>query len=211
MSPRPKNPPPDRRQTILEAALRLFAEKGYNATTNADIAREAGITAAALYYYFSSKEELFRAVVSERWTHLTPTLTQLGGEEALAVPPRELIPVVLRNVMTFLSDERTQRVLKIILAEGNRAPAIMEIWLEQVAAVVLQVFPYLQHQMAHGNIRPMDPRLVFLILQGPIMATVLIRDLLRSPFLQEITNESLVESLIQTTLAALLTDGHKEG
>lgn len=102
MAPRPKNPPPDRRQTILEAALRIFAEKGFAATTNADIAQAAGITAAALYYFFPSKEEFFRAVVTERRGHLTPTLSQFLGDEALSMPPRELLPMIMRSGLAFL-------------------------------------------------------------------------------------------------------------
>lgn len=71
----------------------------------------------------------------------------------------------------------------------------MEIWAEQMLPVMLP----------QGNIRPMDPRLFFLALQGRLMMTVIARDLMRFPNLQEITNEALVESLVQTTLARMLT------
>jgi AcrR family transcriptional regulator len=49
------------RQDILEAALRAFAKKGYAATKMADIAAEAGFTAASLYTYFPGKREIFQA------------------------------------------------------------------------------------------------------------------------------------------------------
>lgn len=50
------------REDILEAAARAFARSGYKSATMADIAREAGYTAASLYGYFSSKEEIFRGL-----------------------------------------------------------------------------------------------------------------------------------------------------
>jgi AcrR family transcriptional regulator len=48
------------RAAIVEAALRLFRETGYEATTMRAIAREAGVSTGNAYYYFSSKEELIR-------------------------------------------------------------------------------------------------------------------------------------------------------
>jgi AcrR family transcriptional regulator len=50
------------RQDIIEAAIRAFVEQGVHATTMQDIAREAGYTAASLYTYFKSKQEITKAV-----------------------------------------------------------------------------------------------------------------------------------------------------
>jgi AcrR family transcriptional regulator len=49
---------PDRRGRILEAALRLFADKGFDAATNKDIAAAAGITPGFIYHYFKSKRQV---------------------------------------------------------------------------------------------------------------------------------------------------------
>lgn len=51
-----------RRESILDAAAKLFAEKGISSATMADIAAESGLSAGAIYRYFSSKNELLRAV-----------------------------------------------------------------------------------------------------------------------------------------------------
>ena len=50
---------------IVEAALALFAERGFAATKLEDVAARAGIGKGTLYLYFSNKEELFRAVVRQ--------------------------------------------------------------------------------------------------------------------------------------------------
>src|SRR5437879_2045322 len=57
---------PHTRQQILDASLRLFSERGFARTTVRDIARQAGITDAAIYYHFQSKRELLEALVEER-------------------------------------------------------------------------------------------------------------------------------------------------
>ncbi len=56
---------PDPKKTLVQAALRLFATRGYYHTSIADIVRESGCTRGALYYYFSSKEDLGYAVLDE--------------------------------------------------------------------------------------------------------------------------------------------------
>lgn len=53
------------RQDIVEAAARVFAEAGYHDATMQVIAREAGFTAASLYTYFRSKDEIYAALVEE--------------------------------------------------------------------------------------------------------------------------------------------------
>lgn len=53
------------RERILRAALRLFAEHGYGATSMREIAEQLGITKAALYYHFDSKEDIVRALLAD--------------------------------------------------------------------------------------------------------------------------------------------------
>jgi AcrR family transcriptional regulator len=68
-------PPPDTRTRILDAALELFTEHGFDGTTLQQIADRLGVTKAALYYHFRSKDELLQAL-------LTPAIT--GLEELLS-------------------------------------------------------------------------------------------------------------------------------
>lgn len=56
--PRRRSPPEIRRQQLLEAAARVFNQKGYPSTTMADIAAELGLTKGTLYHYWNSKETL---------------------------------------------------------------------------------------------------------------------------------------------------------
>jgi AcrR family transcriptional regulator len=59
----------DARQRLVQAALKLFATRGYHNTSISDILRESGCTRGLLYYYFSSKEELGYAALDE-WIRL---------------------------------------------------------------------------------------------------------------------------------------------
>ena len=63
---------PDRRQAILLAAEKLFAQHGYHAVTIRDIATEAGVPLALVGYYFGPKHELFFAVFDSRCRSAAP-------------------------------------------------------------------------------------------------------------------------------------------
>ncbi|MFO7173392.1 MAG: TetR/AcrR family transcriptional regulator [Bacillota bacterium] len=206
MSPRPKNPPPDRRGEILEAAFRVFAEKGYRAATMAEIARAAGVTPAALYYYFPSKADLFRAAVTERRSQLQPALAALASPDARELPPREFLGALLRAMADFLADERTRAVIRILLAEGPRDPSLVAIFQEEVYGNIGAVLGYLEQQMAQGKVRPMDPRVFLLFFQGPLLAMVIFRDLLRLGPYRDLPNPALVEPLAETILAGLVPE-----
>jgi len=70
-----------RRDTIIEAASALFAKNGYDGTSMRDIAAESGILAGSMYYYFSSKEEMFAAVHEQAINRLcTGTLQALNPD-----------------------------------------------------------------------------------------------------------------------------------
>jgi TetR/AcrR family transcriptional repressor of nem operon len=61
----------DNRRTIVEAAGRLFRERGFDAVTIAEIMKEAGLTHGGFYGYFSSKDELIAEALAESLTHTT--------------------------------------------------------------------------------------------------------------------------------------------
>jgi AcrR family transcriptional regulator len=62
---------PRTRQRILDAALTLFAEKGYEATSMREISQQLGITKAALYYHFDSKADIVRAMLADTEQQVT--------------------------------------------------------------------------------------------------------------------------------------------
>ena len=60
-------PAEDRKQMILNAAMKVFSESGYNGSSVDDIASEAGISKGAIYWHFKNKDDLFKSLL-EYWT-----------------------------------------------------------------------------------------------------------------------------------------------
>ena len=65
------------RENILQAALHLFAVKGYHETSISSVAERAGVGKGTLYWYFSSKEELFLQVFNEKGESLNKQIESL--------------------------------------------------------------------------------------------------------------------------------------
>src|SRR2546422_2699951 len=111
----------DRRAELLEAAVRVFAAKGFHASRVGDIAEEAGVAHGLLYHYFSSKDEVLETIFRENWSVL---LERIHAVEQSGEPAREQ----LRHVAAILL--RTWRhepdVVRVLVREIARTPALQE-------------------------------------------------------------------------------------
>ncbi len=104
---------PVTREQILDSSLRLFSEKGFARTSVRDIAQSAGITDAAIYYHFTSKRELFEALIEERG--FTAALDELERVE-ITVGPEEAIHTLAVEALSFIY--RNRDVLKVLMVEA---------------------------------------------------------------------------------------------
>src|SRR5206468_4616610 len=76
----------DRRAELLDAAVRVFARKGFHGSRVGDIAEEAGVAHGLLYHYFRSKDEVLETIFRESWERLA---TETDRIEASGLPLRE--------------------------------------------------------------------------------------------------------------------------
>lgn len=82
----------DARRRIAQASFRLFGERGYSCTSIQDIADAAGVRKAMVYYYFSSKEGLYQALVNESSAGMRDMLTQvLLGDDGTERPEQSAV------------------------------------------------------------------------------------------------------------------------
>ncbi|MFI7062642.1 TetR/AcrR family transcriptional regulator [Kribbella sp. NPDC050124] len=121
-----------KRQVIIETAERLFAEHGYDATSTARIAHEAGVPTGLVFYHFATKLDLLLAIVNER---PTPSVVLRSASRGRSVRGR------LRAVVTTMADElehnRAARI--IVFREAHARPEIAargaELFAEATATV----------------------------------------------------------------------------
>jgi TetR/AcrR family fatty acid metabolism transcriptional regulator len=106
----------DRRRQILDAAVRVFARRGFHACRVSDVADEAGVAYGLVYHYFRSKEEVLDTLFVERWEIL---LAVVRDADAAPVAPREK----LRAIASFIVDSyrHDPDLMKVIVVEVTRA------------------------------------------------------------------------------------------
>jgi TetR/AcrR family transcriptional regulator len=102
---------------ILEAAKKVFHEKGFDGARMQEIADEAGINKALLHYYFRNKENLFNAVFKEALQEMFSRLTGIVGKD---VPLEEKIRLVFHDYITFL--QKNSYIPLFILTEMRKNP-----------------------------------------------------------------------------------------
>lgn len=121
------------RDAVSDAALTLFEERGYAATTMEQIAARAEISPATLYRYFPTKESTLTSQLLPEFGGLALALVGRPREEAL---PRALSEA-LRTVLTEASqqEERLTRVRRLIDATPEARARVWDSWYEEVAAL----------------------------------------------------------------------------
>lgn len=104
------------RRRLLEIAIARFGERGYRATSVSEIARAAGLTQAAVYAYFNSKEALFDAAVD---TDAGAAITETSAQ-VVDTPVNQLVPMLL---MLLLGSVDRHPLVRRVLA-GHEPDAL---------------------------------------------------------------------------------------
>jgi AcrR family transcriptional regulator len=106
----------DKRRLILDAAVRVFARRGFNQCRVSDIADEAGVAYGLVYHYFRSKDEVLDTLFLERWNVLLDVIRELDGRE---LPAREKLYAIAAFIVD--SYRHDPELMKVIIVEVTRA------------------------------------------------------------------------------------------
>jgi len=116
-SPRSKKRNIEKENHILEAALGVFGEKGFEATTISAISRAANISDATLYEYFSSKEEVLFSIPE---VYTRREMERLKEIEHFIHSPREKIRVIIQAYLEFYESNPLYTSVALLTLKGNR-------------------------------------------------------------------------------------------
>jgi AcrR family transcriptional regulator len=115
---------------ILDAALTVFAEKGYAGTRMDDIARCAGVTKGTIYLYFENKEAVFKSLVRESiGVMLAGVTADVGNIQGSA---KDLIRFALGAMANLLTTSNRVVLPKIIVAESGNFPELARFYREEI-------------------------------------------------------------------------------
>ncbi|MDP3802450.1 TetR/AcrR family transcriptional regulator [Brevundimonas sp.] len=201
--PKFRRRPADRPAEILAAALEVFAERGFQAARLEEVARRAGVSKGALYLYFETKADLFRAVVTDA---ISPNLERVKMMAAAPVPFEQAVRMgVGMLARTVVTDRRITGVVKLVIAESRNHPELATIWHETVVQPGITLMSGLiAAAQARGEVRAGDPRLFAFGIMGPMILSMVWRETFEPVGAQPIDVAKLADQHLDTVLKGMM-------
>lgn len=165
----------DRPAEIVQAAMAVFAEKGFAATRLDDIAARAGVSKGALYLYFATKDDLFRAVVRDA---ISPNMAVVKAIIASHPGPfAGLVRAVADRVANLVATTPLGGVAKMVISEAGNFPELARLWYDElVSQLIGAVATAIESAQARGEVKPGNPRIYALQLAAPLLMATLWRE-----------------------------------
>ena len=153
----------DKRRQILDAAVRVFARKGFHASRVGDIAEEAGVAHGLLYHYFDSKDAVLQAVFHENWNVLLERIDSVEETDEPAADQLRHIATIILRTWLHLPD-----VVRVVIQEFGRSPELAE-RIGDLAQPIELFQRVIERGIARGEFREdIDPRVAATIVYGGI-------------------------------------------
>ena len=153
----------EKRRLILDAAVRVFARKGFHACRVGDIAEEAGVAHGLLYHYFASKDEVLDAAFRENWSVLLERIRAV--EESGGAAREQLRHVAAILLRTWLHQPD---VVCVVVREIARSPEVQQ-RIGELAQPIEAIRRIVERGQETGEFRSdLDPTLAATIFYGGI-------------------------------------------
>jgi AcrR family transcriptional regulator len=193
----------ERREQIVHAAVELFSRKGFRGTTTREIAESVGISEAALFKYFATKEELYSAIIEAK------SQTEEVIAKAAAAAARQDDAGVFREVsLHFLEqiqcDPTLMRLLLFSALEGHELSEMF--FSSRVRRLHEFLADYIRAGTGTGRFRALDPLLAARAFLGMVFHNLLIHELFGVKREPGHGVRDVVETFVSLFLRGLRTD-----
>jgi AcrR family transcriptional regulator len=157
---------PDKREHIINKAVELFAEKGFEGSSIRDLAKKAEVNIAMVNYYFGSKEKLYEALIEKRVLYMSATIDQIIRNSALSCI-QQMDQIINSYIMRFLSDPLYQRVVQQELLVTHRKQVHQQI-INLIVKNAKDVVSVIKKGIRKKEFKKADPELLFASILGTI-------------------------------------------
>lgn len=189
---------------IVQAALDVFAERGFAAARLDDIARQAGVSKGALYLYFETKDDLFRAVVRQAVAPNLDVVEAILGQTD--VPFADMLRMAFARIAVAIEVSKMGAVAKLVIGESRNFPELARVWHDEVVSRALAaITDAIAAAQARGEVRPGDPRFHAFSIMGPLLVGVLWRETFTPVGAPSLDLEALLQQHAETVIAGLTT------
>jgi TetR/AcrR family fatty acid metabolism transcriptional regulator len=153
----------DKRRLILEAAVHVFAHKGYHAARVGDIAEEAGVAHGLLYHYFPSKESLLETIFRETWRDVVDTVRSVEETETSARAQIAGITKILLRAW-----RRDPDLVRVLVRDVTRSSHLQD-RIDEIGAAFAGLERVIARGQEQGEFRSdLDARMVSYVFYGAL-------------------------------------------
>jgi AcrR family transcriptional regulator len=196
-----QNPPTedDTRTKILQAALQLFAKRGYEGTTTKDLAKSAGVAEGTLFRHFNSKKAILIEVATAGWvdilTDLLTELSEMGSYKAVSQ--------VMRRRM--LNMRKNSDLMKVCFVEAQYHPELRDsIQAEVIDKMTDVAEAFFETAMDKGIYRRMNPKIVAKVFLGIFAIAGFSEDTIMNPDASPKAMQEMAEGISDIFLRGVL-------
>jgi AcrR family transcriptional regulator len=211
--PAPRMTAKDRREQIIEVAVRLFSQKGFRGATTKEIAFAAGVNEAIIFRHFATKNELYAAIIDRKAdsAEMKALRSALAGAMEQG-NDRQVFETLAFHVLEFHeSDDTAMRLLLYSALEGHELAEM--ITRNHILKTSQQMAEYVKKRMAEGVFRRMDPMAAARGFMGMVIGQVLNKKFFLCAGGQtlNITNRQAAEAFTDLFLASMTNHGYNSG
>jgi AcrR family transcriptional regulator len=159
-----------RREQIVEAATRVFAEKGFRRATTREVARAAGVSEGTIYNYFEDKDALLLAILDK----LNETERRAADfEEGMATDFRGFLEQYMRRRMSLIWENR--EVFRVVLSEMLVNVELRDRYLRHVVDPTMRIAEEnFRSRMEQGEVRETDAPLAMRSVAGSVLGVLVL-------------------------------------
>ncbi len=200
--PRRKRRKESRPNELLTAALELFVERGFAATRLEDVASRAGVSKGTLYLYFTSKADLFKAVVRGG---ILPAIEKAEIlVEQFSGKASDLLRTVVTGIWGNVGNTLLSGIPKLIIAESGNFPELARFYYREVILRGLAVMAgILRRGIQQGEFRQLDVEPTARAMMGPLLLMMLWRHSFQGFESEPLSAERYLESYVAVVLEGL--------
>lgn len=189
----------ERRKQILASALTVFSQKGFHAANVSDIAADAGVSQGTIYWYFSSKQELFDATIEAFFSGFGAELTAASQGSSTAA---DKLRALARSMDDFV--ENAQQVFAAFLgywASSEDRQEAAQFWIELLRQYVDGMVRIIEEGVRNSEFKDVDA-------EGLVWAIAAAYDGLAaySMFMPDIDVSRVSKVFVETLLSGLMAD-----
>lgn len=150
-------PAGERKQAIVEAAIRLFSEKGFHGVTTRELALAVGVSEPVLYQHYQTKRELYAAIIEFKSCEVETRIGQANAPIAsLGSDDRGILLAVALNIASWHEEDRS--LSRLLLYSALEGQEFSDMFFARHASMFFDMLKqYFEHRMTEGKFRHVDP------------------------------------------------------